>query len=73
MIGAIDPAVQRIKWRAFRVEPYRQAIRARRRPRFDDPHGLDMGTLHRLEEGMAGTEARSDPVFGSISFIMRRR
>ena len=62
VIAAIDPAVQRIAGQALGRQADDQAVGARRRPWFEDAHGLDVRALHRLEEGVAGAQPRRDPV-----------
>src|SRR5512138_31348 len=62
VVLAVVAAVQRIAHQALVGEPHDQPVRARRRPRLDDAHHLQLCALHRLEEGVARVECRRDPV-----------
>ena len=62
VVVAVDPAVQRVAQQALLGEPDHEAVGARRRPRLDHAHGLDVGALHRLEKRVAGVQRRRDPV-----------
>ncbi len=62
VVLAVEAAVQRVANQALLVEADHQPVRARRRPRLDDAHRLQVCALHRLEVGVARGQRRRDPV-----------
>lgn len=54
--------MQRIERLAIRIETDDEAVGARRRPRLDHAHGLDVRALHRLLERAPGAQPRRDPI-----------